>query len=141
MLPAKSRLWEPSLAVPHQELLNCCCTLPFIYRHVDKNHVFNQGSLTSRLVPSSWPIGVPGTDRLRRPEQEQEWLPAGAGMRSRALAPSSLGELQEVEQQHPARAGSAQGGGLEETADAGITQTDVGGIPGSRGSLTTLGCI
>lgn len=76
------------------------------------------------------------------PEEEQERLPARGGVaRSRASAPGSLGELQEAEQQHPATAGSAQGGGLEEKADAGITQTDVGGISGRRGSLTTLGCI
>lgn len=66
---------------------------------------------------------------------------SGGVVRSRASAPGSLGELLEVEQQHPATAGSAQGGGLEETADAGITQTDVGGIPGRRGSPTVLGCI
>lgn len=76
------------------------------------------------------------------PEEEQERLPAGGGVaRSRASALGSLVELQEVKQQHPATAGSAEGGGLEETADAGITQTDVGGIPGRRGSLTTLGCV
>lgn len=118
--------------------------MPFLYRHVDKNHFFNEGLLTSRLVPSSWPIGVSGTGRLGRPgaaEEEQKRLLAGGGVaRSRASAPGSPEELQEVEQQHPATAGSAQGGELEETADAGITQTEVGGIPGRRGSLTTLGC-
>jgi len=61
--------------------------------------------------------------------------------KEQSLSPGEPGELQEAEQQHPATAGSAQGGGLEQTADAGITQTDVGGIPGRRGSLTTLGCI
>lgn len=66
---------------------------------------------------------------------------SGGVVRSRASAPGSLGELLEVEQQHPATAGSARSGGLEETADAGITQTDVGGIPGRRGSPTMLGCI
>lgn len=69
------------------------------------------------------------------------WGVSGGVVRSRTSALGSRGGLLEAEQQHPTTAGSAGDGGLEERADAGITQTHVGGIPGRRGSLTTLGCI
>lgn len=60
-----------SLAVPHRELLNCCHTLPFIYRHSDKTQFFHQGLPFIRLVPLSWPIRVSGAGRVRRPEELQ----------------------------------------------------------------------
>lgn len=71
------------------------------------------------------------------PGAEQERLPAGEGAESCREPGGAAGGRE----QHPATAGSAQGAGLEETADAGITQTDVGGIPGRRGNLAMFDCV
>lgn len=82
MLPAMSRLQEPPLAFPHRELL-----LYFAVYLQTQTPFLNQGWLTCRPVPLSWPIGVSGMGRLRRPEEEQEWLPAGGGVVRRAPQP------------------------------------------------------
>lgn len=81
-LPAMSRLQEPHLAFPPRELL-----LHFAIYLQTQPPFLHQGSLTCSPVPLSRPIGGSGMSRLRRPEEEQQRLPAGGGVVRREPQP------------------------------------------------------
>lgn len=117
--------------------------------HLSADMLIKPISLIKSYLPPGlfhhlWPVRVSGmadSGDTWHPRRSRSGCLQEEGVRGAEPQPREPGELQGTEQQHPAAAGSAQGGGLEENADAGITQTDVGGIPGRRGSLTTLGCM
>lgn len=104
-----------------RELQNLCCALPFFCRHSDKNPLFNRHSPQASATTSA----QQGLSHKQAQETAGTWGRAGVPACRRGCR-----ELQ--------RATPSNSTGLQETADAGTTQTDVGGIPGRRGTWPCL---